>query len=704
MAARRPKTRTTALFGCALAALGSAAVYGTLRAAQPVAPNKKQAPTDRPLSKLPYTPSLDVGAMDKSVDPCVNFYAYSCGGWTKTNSIPPDQASWSVYGKLTSASQMFLWGILEDASRPTSTRTPIQQKIGDLFGSCMDETTVERLGPGPLKPLLDDIAGIDSTKDVSRVLARLHLAVGSFGAMFGYGSNQDFGDSTSVIAYASAGGLGLPDRDYYLSDSSDSRRIRTSYLTHLERMFQLLGDTEEQAKSEGEAVMRIETALAKASLTRVARRDPYKQYHKMSRAEAASLTPSFDWDAYLEGMGTPGVSTINVTQPEFFKQWERELREESIESLKNYLRWHVAHAQAAYLSSAFVKADFDFFGRTLRGVQQDRPRWKRCVGLVDRTLGEALGQEFVNRAFRPEMKTRTAEMTQQIERAMEKELSELTWMSPETKRQAFEKLHSVVNKVGYPDKWRDYSSVKILPGDFLGNVQRATAFEKQRQLAKIGRALERGEWSMTPPTVNAYYSPQMNDINFPAGVLQPPLFDFKSDDAPNYGNTGSTIGHELTHGFDDHGRQFDAKGNLRDWWTEQDAQEFKRRASCISAQYGKYVVVDDIHINSELTLGEDVADLGGTVLAWLAWKEANKGRKLGVLEGFTPEQRFFIGFAQWACENQRPENERVNAITNPHSPGLYRINGVVVNMPEFQEAFSCKTGEPMAPETRCRVW
>ena len=668
-------------------------------AAQPAAPPEKH-----PITKMPYTPSLDVTEMDKGADPCVNFYQYSCGGWMKQNPIPADQASWSVYGKLYDENQMFLWGILEEAARPAPKRTAIQQKIGDMFASCMDEAAVEKLGATPLQGSLSAIAGIQSTKDLPAVLARLHKTTGSSGLMFGFGSNQDFGDSSQVIAFAGAGGLGLPDRDYYIKDDAKSQELRAKYVAHLERMFGLLGDAPDAAKANAQAVMTIETALAKATLTRVERRDPYKQYHKMVRAELQALMPSFDWNQYLAGIGAPGVATVNVTQPEFYKEWEQLLQHQNLGDIKNYLRWQTARAAAPFLSSNFVKADFDFYSATLRGVQQMRPRWKRCVSLVDRTLGEALGQEFVNRSFSPEMKKRTSDMAQQIEKAMGEDINQLDWMGPETKKQALEKLHSVVNKIGYPDKWRDYSSVNIVRSDFVGNVQRATTFEEQRQLAKIGKPVERGEWGMTPPTVNAYYSGQMNDINFPAGVLQPPLYDAKIDDAPNYGNTGSTIGHELTHGFDDQGRKFDSKGNLRDWWTKQDGEEFEKRAACVSDQYAQYVVVDDIHINSKLTLGEDVADLGGTILAWTAWKEATMGKKLTPMEGFTPEQRFFIGLAQWACENQRPENQRVNAITDPHSPGKYRINGVVVNMPEFQQAFSCKTGQPMAPEKRCRVW
>lgn len=659
---------------------------------------------EKPLTALPYTPSLDLNSMDKAADPCEDFYQYSCGGWMKNNPIPADQASWSVYGKLHEDNQRFLWGILDDLSKKTSGRSANQQKIGDMFGSCMDEASVEKAGAAPLKPQLSAIAALKNKKELAALLGQEHLSTEGSGLLFNFGSDQDFSDSSQVIAFALAGGLGLPDRDYYTKTDAKSEEIRQKYLAHVAKMLELVGDKPAAAKNEAQSIMRIETALAKASLTRVERRDPHKLFHKMDRAQLQALTPDFDWNTYLKVAGIPSVQTFNVTQPAFYKELDHQIQTNSLADLKTYLRWHVASANAPFLSSQFVRENFDFYSRTLRGVQQLPPRWKRCVRLVDGLLGEALGQEFVNRAFSEDMKKRTVEMTKQIEQAMQDDIEQLTWMGPETKKQALVKLHSVVNKVGYPDKWRDYSSVTVRRGDFLGDVQRSITFESHRQLNKIGKPLDRGEWGMTPPTVNAYYNPQMNDINFPAGVLEPPLYDIKLDDAPNYGNTGSTIGHELTHGFDDEGRQFDAKGNLRDWWTPQDAENFTKRAQCMVDQYAQYTVIDDIKINSKLTEGEDVADLGGTILAWAAWKAAEQGKQLENRDSFTPDQRFFIGLAQWACENERPENQRVNAITDPHSPGKYRINGVVVNMPEFQQAFSCKAGQPMVKENRCRVW
>ncbi len=658
----------------------------------------------KPLTSLPYTPSLDVPSMDRSVDPCVDFYKYSCGGWVKSNPIPPDQSVWDVYAKLGEENTRFLWGLLDEASKPTPKRSSVDQKIGDYFASCMDEKTVDEQGFKPLQPDLNLIASMRTVRDLPHVLAKLHLSTASAGMLFGFGANQDFDDSNRVIAFAGAGGLGLPDRDYYTKTDAKSEEIRQKYVAHVKQMLQLLGDSPEIAASEAQTIMQMETALAKASLTRVEQRDPYKLKHKLTRPELKALTPAFDWDKYLADLGLWKIETINVTEPEFYKQIDSQLKSQKVENWKTYLRWHLAHYSAPYLSSSFVNANFDFYAKYLRGVPLLQPRWKRCVHLVDRQLGEALGQAFVAKTFGPEVKDRTVQVTRHIEAAMESEINQLDWMGPETKKQALAKLHAIVNKVGYPDKWRDYAPVEIKRGDFTGNVARATQFESKRDLAKIGKPVDRGEWGMTPPTVNAYYNPQMNDINFPAGVLQPPLFDFKMDDAPNYGNTGATIGHELTHGFDDEGRQFDAKGNLKDWWTKKDAEAFEARAKCVSDQYAQYTVVDDIKINSKLTLGEDAADLGGTLLAYIAWKRATEGKDLQPVDGFAPEQRFFIGMAQWACGSERPESRRVKAVTDPHSPNEYRINGVVANMPEFGRAFACKAGQPMVRENACKIW
>ena len=669
----------------------------TVAAIATAQPNK-----DTPLTALPYTPSLDVTSMDRTADPCTNFYQYSCGEWMKKNPIPPDQARWNVYAKLQQDNLRFLWGILEQAAAPSDNRTAVQKQIGDYFHACMDEAAVEKAGASPLKPGLDQIAALKSLDDFPRYLAQAHLRGAN--VLFGFGSNQDFEDSTRVIAFASDGGIGLPDRDYYTNTDAKSQETRQKYIEHVQRIFELLGDNPSAAATKAKTVMDIETALAKATLTRVEKRDPYKLFHRLTPAQLQALTPSFKWDGYFQAVAVPPVSTVNVTEPGFYKAVQAELKSHSLADWKTYFRWHLAHSRAAYLSSAFVKANFDFYSKYLRGVAEMQPRWKRCVQFVDRDLGEALGQEFVKRTFSPDTKRRTQDMTAQIDKAMEEDLKQLPWMSDATKKKALEKLHAMVNKIGYPDKWRDYSSIELKREDFAGNVERSIAFESHRELNKIGKPVDRGEWQMTPSTVNAYYDPQMNDINFPAGVLQPPLFDPKMDDAPNYGNTGATIGHELTHGFDDEGRQFDAKGNLHDWWTKQDAEQFLKRAQCVVDQYAKYTVVDEIKINSKLTLGEDVADLGGTLLAYIAWRNATKSQRLQPVDGLTPDQRFFVGMAQWACGDERAESKRVNAITNPHSPEEYRINGVVSNMPEFATAFSCKVGQPMVRQNACRVW
>jgi putative endopeptidase len=647
-----------------------------------------------------HEPALDVTSMDRSVDPCVDFFQYSCGGWIKRNPIPPDQSSWDTYSKMQDENRERLRGILDAAATPDPKRNASAQKIGDYYASCTDEKTVDAKGADPLKAQLDRIAQLASKAEISDVAA----AMVDDNVLFGFGSTQDYRDASQVIAEADQGGLGLPDRDYYLKDDAKSADLRKAYLAHVQKMFELLGDQPDAATAEAQTVMRIETALAKGSLTRVERRDPKNLDHKMTVADFEKISPDFHWQVYFTKVGLPSLGSLNVTSPAFFKAMSEELGKESLPDLKVYLRWHLVHADAAFLSSAFVNENFAFYGKTLRGQQQLQPRWKRCTQNVDNDLGEALGQVYVEKYLSPEAKQQALKMVKEIDVAMAQDVDSLPWMSATTKQQALVKLHGMANKIGYPDKWRDYSKLEIVRGDELGNVERSRKFEFNRQLAKIGKPVDRGEWDMTPPTVNAYYNPQMNDINFPAGVLQPPAFDPTSDAAPNYGDTGGTIGHELTHGFDDEGRQFDAQGSLRDWWTEQDGKEFVKRASCISDQYSTYTIIDDIKINGKLTLGEDVADLGGLILAYVAWKEDTKGQNLQPIDELTPEQRFFVGYGQSWCGETRDETKRLRATVDPHSPEKYRTNGVVSNMPEFQEAFHCKTGSPMVNQNRCRVW
>ena len=656
----------------------------------------------RPLEAMPYSPSLDLTSMDRSVDPCVDFYKFVCGGWQKNNPIPADEASWSVYGKLANENQQFLWGILQNDAVATN-RTPVQQKIGDYFSACMDTAAIDRLGDEPLKPMLARIDALQSREALIKAIAQMHHEF-SGGAFFNSGTGQDAIDASQVIVELGAGGLGLPDRDYYIKTDAKSEKIRQQYAEYIAKLLGMMGESAEQAKADAASIVRIETALAKAQLTRVERRDPHKTYHKMTIGELRSLAPVIDWTSYFVVQGAPGLASLNVSQPEFMKAVNAELTGEPVADLRAYLRFHVASAAAPYLASPYRLAQFGFYSTTLRGIPDEPPRWKQCTRQVDRSVGEALGQEFVRLTFSAEMKAKTQLMTQQIETAMQQEIQGLDWMSPETKQEALRKLHAIRNKIGYPDSWRDYSALTVKAGDYFGNVLRSSQFESARRWNKLGKPVDLNEWGMSPPTVNAYFSPQMNDINFPAGVLQPPLYDPKLDDAPNYGNTGATIGHELTHAFDDEGRQFDDKGNLKDWWTPADAKGFEERINCIRDQYAQYVIVDDIHINSKLTSGEDVADIGGTLLAYIAWKMQTASQTLAPRDGFTPDQRFFIGMGQWACENDRPENLRVSALTNPHSPGFARINGVVSNMPQFQKAFGCKAGQAMVRANVCKVW
>ncbi len=648
-------------------------------------------------------PGFDVASLDRSADVCSDFYQFACGGWLKANPIPADQSSWGRFNELAERNKSTLKDILEKASSGGASRAPIDQKIGDFYASCMDEAAVEKLGVGALKPELDRVAALTAKTELPELVAHLHAS--GVGVLFAFGSTQDFKDPKSVIADADQGGLGLPERDYYFKDDAKSVELRKGYVAHVERMFQLLGDAPDKAAAGAKTVMDLETALAKASLGVVARRDPDNLYHKMALGALAAISPSFDWGRYVKATAAPPVENLNVDVPDFVKGLEEQVKTVGLEQWKTYLRWHLVHEAAPALSSAFVAENFAFYGKALTGAKELRPRWKRCVDFADNSLGEALGQKYVEETFGADGKARMSKMVAALEKALDQDLKDLPWMTDVTKKQALGKLNAIANKIGYPDRWRDYSPVQITRGDFVGNLDRAAAFETKRQLAKIGKPLDRGEWGMTPPTVNAYYNPLMNDINFPAGILQPPFFDKKMDDGVNFGAIGSVIGHEITHGFDDQGRRFAADGSLTDWWTEADAKEFEKRADCIAQQYGGYVAVDDVKLNGKLTLGENAADSGGTRIAYMALMqtlaEADRGR---TIDGFSPEQRFFLGWGQIWCQNRTPEIERLRAQTDPHSPGKYRVNGVFANMPEFQKAFGCKAGSPMVRENACRVW
>jgi putative endopeptidase len=648
------------------------------------------------------TPGFDLSALDRTADPCSDFYQYACGNWMKNNPIPPDQSRWGRFNELEERNREILRGILEKAAVVNPGRDAIDQKIGDFYGSCMDEKAIDAKGTGPIRPELDRIAALADKKALTEEVVDLHRR--GVNALFSFGSGQDFKDSSEVIAQADQGGLGLPDRDYYFRKDAKSVELRTQYLAHVQKLFELLGDSPERAAAKAKTVLEIETGLAEGSLDVTARRDPAAIYHKMTGQELESLTPALAWPRYFAGVGTPPVRSLNVAVPLFFKHMQALLEKVPLDDWKTYLTWHLVHSAAPLLPTPFVDADFDFYGRTLTGAKELRPRWKRCVAYTDADLGEALGRRYVELTFGAEGKQRTLKMVHALERALGDDIEHLDWMTPATKAKAIDKLHAITNKIGYPDKWRDYSAVGIVRGDALGNDQRATEFEFKRQIDKIGRPVNRNEWQMTPPTVNAYYDPQMNNINFPAGILQPPFFDNHIDDAVNFGAIGAVIGHELTHGFDDEGRQFDAQGNLKDWWTAEDAKAFEERAACFVKEYSSFTVADDVKLNGKLTLGENTADNGGVRIANMALAATLAGRTVPKIDDLTPEQRLFLGWGQIWCQNATEQALRLQASVNPHSPGRERVNGVVRNMPEFQKAFACKTGQPMVSAPACRVW
>ena len=641
--------------------------------------------------------------MDRTANPCVDFYQYACGTWMANNPIPADQSRWGTFDQLADRNRAVLRGILEKAAVNSPQRSAVEQKIGDFYVSCTDEATIDKLGSKPLAPELQRIDAIQSKDQVVDELVRLHLQGAE--VFFNFSSAPDYKNSTQMIAAADQGGLGLPDRDYYLKDDPKSVKLREQYVAHVQKMLELLGEAPAQAAADAQAVLRIETDLAKGSLDRVTRRDPNQTYHKMSVKELAALSPSVDWPKYFAALGTPAFTELNVSVPEFFKALNVVLNNTSVADLKVYLRWHLLHSEAPLMAKPFLDENFHYFKQILTGTTELEPRWKRCVEATDDDLGFALGQKYVEQTFPPEAKTKVLGMVREIEAMLGQDIQSLDWMTPATRQQAMVKLHAVTNKIGYPDKWRDYSSVKIVRGEAVGNDERASEFEVRRTLGKIGQPVDRSEWNMTPPTVNAYYSPLQNNINFPAGILQPPFFDNKMDAAVNYGAIGSVMGHELTHGFDDQGRQFDAEGNLHNWWTPEDAAEFEKRAQCFIDEYSAFTPVDGVHLNGKLTLGENTADNGGVHLAFLALMKSMEGKpQPPKIDGLTAQQRFFLGYGQVWCQNVRPEAARMRAQIDPHSDGRDRVNGVLGNMPEFRDAFACHEGQPMVHAPACRVW
>lgn len=638
---------------------------------------------------------VDISSLNRTVDPCTDFHQFACGGWLTTNAIPADRPRWGRFDELQERNSEILRRILESASNA-------REKIGDYYAACMDEAAIERLGIAPLEPDLTRVATFTTSQGLPELLAALHNTGAR--AFFSFGSEPDFKNASTVIAGADQGGMGLPDRDYYFRDDARSVDIRRQYVEHVAKLLTLAGSTSQRAAAEAEAVMRVETALAKTALDRVARRDPERVYHKHTAAELQGLTPHFDWSRYFRALAIPAPTAINVSEPEFIRAVDQLIAASPADDLRGYLRWQLLHANAFMLPKAFVDENFRFYNGTLQGVQEQRPRWKRCVSYVDADMGEALGRAFVQETFPPQAKSDMLRMVVDVVHALERDINSLDWMSPATRQEALRKLRTTSSKIGYPDAWRSYATLSIDRGDALGNSRRANVFELQRQLAKIGKPVDKTEWSMTPPTVNAYYNPLENNINFPAGILQPPFYGAGRDAAINYGGAGAVIGHELTHGFDDQGRQFDADGHLRDWWTADDAKAYEQRSSCFVGQYAGFTAIDEVKLNGRLTLGENTADNGGLRLALMAYLGSTAAQGAQPLDGFSPEQRVFLGWAQVWCENRRPQYERLQAQTNTHAPGRYRVNGVVSNMPEFLKAFGCRAEAPMVRANACRVW
>src|SRR6476659_3490325 len=631
----------------------------------------------------------DRASLDPNTAACTDFYQYANGGWMAANPIPAAYSSWGVANLLDEHNRELLHEILEAAAKNTKApKGSSEQKVGDYYATCMDEAKIEAEGLTPLAPELALISKIKDQKSLQQEVAHLHSL--GINVMFASDSTQDYKNSAEVTAEVFQGGLGLPDRDYYTKTDEKSKATRDAYIKHVAKMFELMGDDSAKAATEAQTVMALETSLAQASMTRVELRDPERIYHRMTVAQVSALAPGFDWPAYLSSMGVPAKADVNVATPDFFKALNQQLTAVPLVDWQTYLRWHLINNTAAALSAKFVAEDFNFKGKFLQGSTENLPRWKRCVGGTDRVLGEALGEVYVKKAFPPAAKARALEMVRNLEAALKSDISTLSWMGDATRKQAIVKLEAFLNKIGYPDKWRDYSAMQIDRSSYVNNRFHANAFEKRRDFAKIGKPVDRMEWGMSPPTVNAYYNPQINEIVFPAGILQPPYFDAEADDAFNYGGMGSVIGHEMTHGFDDQGRQFDSTGNLSNWWTDADLKAFQERAQCVSNQFSGFEVEKGLNLNGKLVLGESIADLGGLVVAYAAYQKAMEGKPRVTIDGFTPEQRFFLGYARGWATNMRPESARLLANVDPHPLPKFRVNGPLSNLPQFAAAFSCK--------------
>ena len=656
--------------------------------------------------KVKLLPGLDKRLIDTSADACTNFYQYACGNFDKLYPIPSDRSAYNQFAMIFDYTENILKDLLDQAAKPNAQRTANEQKIGDYYASCMDEDAINAKGIKSLQPELDRIAALNNKNELTDLLA--HYQMINVGAFFGYGEQQDFKDAQKQTAVVDQGGIGLPERDYYFRTGPEAEKTRKQYVEHVAAMLQLLGEPADKAASDADKIMALETALAKVSMDITSRRQPENVYHLLPVAKLTELTPAIDWPKLFADTGVPGIAEINVTDPDFFKGLQSVLDITDLETIKAYLRWQLISSIPEFaLPKPFSEEDFKFNAHELQGQPEQRARWKRCVVATDNALGEALGQVYVEKNFPTAEKAFMVQMVHDIEAAMSGEIDAQTWMSDPTKKTAGTKLKMVADKIGYPDHWRDYSTLKVVRGDALGNAVRAADFENKRELAKIGKPVDRNEWGMSPPTINAYYNPSMNDINFPAGILQSPFYDPNATDAENYGHIGAIVGHELTHGFDDQGSQFDGYGNLSGWWSADDRKKFDGMTDCEVHEYSSFTAVDDLKINGQLTLGENTADNGGLRLAYLAFLADAKRKGIDLnakQDGYTPAQQFFIAFGQNWCQNIRPQRVRLLAQTDPHSPNEARANGVVQNLPEFGEAFGCKTGQPMMPANACHVW
>jgi putative endopeptidase len=649
---------------------------------------------------------FDVSGMDTTAAACTDFYQYANGGWLKANPIPAAFPAWGVGNVLNEKNRDVLHEILEAAAKNVgSHKTPNEQKVGDYYATCMDEAKAESDGLKPLQDELDRVARINNQGTLQEEIGHLH-SIG-INALFTSGSTQDFKNSAEVTAEVNQGGLGLPDRDYYTKTDDKSKMLRDEYLKHVAKMFELMGDDAAKAAAEATTVVTLETKLAEASKTRVEMRDIEKLYHRMTMAQMKDIGPNFNWPVYFQRIGLAQKADVNVTSPDFFKAMDAQLTATSLDDWRTYLRWNLINTAAPALSAKFVDEDFHFKGTIIQGAKENLPRWKRCVANTDRALGEALGEVYVKKAFPPAAKARALMMVRNLEAALKSDISTLSWMGDATRKQAIVKLDAFLNKIGYPDKWRDYSSLRIDRSSYVANRLRVGEFNERRDLAKIGKPVDRMEWGMSPPTVNAYYNPQINEIVFPAGILQPPFFDAEADDALNYGGMGAVIGHEMTHGFDDQGAKFGSTGNLANWWSDADLKAFQQRAQCVIDQFNGYEVQPGLHENGKLVVGESIADLGGLVVAYAAFQKSMEGKpRPANIDGFTPEQRFFLAYARVWAGSARPEFERLLVNLDPHPLGRFRAIGALSNMPQFAAAFQCKSGDAMVrPEKdRCQIW